>query len=48
MESEHLKSKIKSLEDILNRYKDEDNERNKKAQAMFKEVFKPSQVLSSL
>ena len=47
MENEHLKSRIKTLEDILSRYKQEDDERNKKAQAMFKEVFKPSQVLTN-
>lgn len=48
MENEHLKAKIKNLEDILARYKQEDDIRNQKAQAMFKEVFKPSQVLSSI
>lgn len=48
MENDHLKTKIKNLEDTLSRYKEEDDTRNKKAQAMFKEVFKPSQVLTNL
>ena len=48
MESEHLKIKLKTLEDIVKRFKEEDEMRNAKAQAMLKEYFKPSAVLNSL
>ena len=46
MESEHLKAKLKSLEDILQRIREEEDTRNRKAQDMIKEVFKPSVALS--
>jgi len=48
MEKEQLKSKLKSLEELLARYKEEEDDRNKRAQAMFKEMFKPSTVLNTL
>ena len=47
MDNEGLKSKIKLLEDTLERYREEDDSRNKKAQALIKEVFKPSAVLAN-
>jgi hypothetical protein len=46
MERDQLKLKVNSLEDIIEKYKEEDDSRNKKAHAMIKEVFKPSNVLS--
>lgn len=46
MENEHLKAKLKSLEDILQRIREEEDTRNRKAQDMIKEVFKPSVALS--
>jgi len=47
-EVENLKTKIRNLEDILKRYKEEDEIRNRKAQDMFREVFKPSQSLNNI
>lgn len=46
MERDQLKLKVNSLEDIIDKYKEEDDSRNKKAHAMIKEVFKPSNVLN--
>lgn len=43
-----MKSKINILEDTINKIKEEDNERNKKVQAIFKEFLKPSQILANL
>lgn len=40
--------RIKGLEDVLKRYREEDETRNRRAQDMIKEVFKPSQVLSNI
>lgn len=47
-EVDGLKAKIKNLEDILKRYREEDELRNRKAQDMIKEVFRPSQVLGNI
>ena len=46
MERDQLKQKVKALEDIVEKYREEDDSRNKKAHAMMKEVFKPSNVLN--
>ena len=46
-EIENLKSKVKMLEETIQRYKEEDEIRNVKAQAMIKEYFRPSSVLNS-
>jgi hypothetical protein len=43
---DQLKLKLKSLEEIVDKYREEDDTRNKKAHAMIKEVFKPSTVLN--
>jgi hypothetical protein len=48
IECELLKSKLKSLEDTVQRFKEEDEMRNSRAQAMIKEYFKPSVALSNL
>ena len=48
MEKEQLRSKLKNLEELVQRYKEEEDDRNKRAQAMFKEMFKPSTVLNTL
>jgi hypothetical protein len=42
-----LKTKVKMLEETIQRYKEEDEIRNVKAQAMIKEYFRPSSVLNS-
>lgn len=47
-EIDSQKMKIKGLEDILKRYREEDEIRNRKAHDMIKEVFKPSQVLNNI
>lgn len=47
-EIDNLKMKVKNLEDILKRYREEDEIRNRKAQDMIKEVFKPSQILNNI
>lgn len=47
-EIDSLKMKIRGLEDILKRYREEDEIRNRKAHDMIKEVFKPSHVLNNM
>ena len=46
-ECETLKSKVKMLEETIQRYKEEDEIRNIKGQAMIKEYFRPSSVLNN-
>ena len=48
METGMLKSKNKQLEDTVLRFKEEDDLRNSRAQAMIKEYCKPSVALASL
>ena len=48
MDNEQLKSRLQSLEDIIKRYKEEDESRTRKAHDMLKDVFKPSAVLAHL
>ena len=46
-ENESLKSKVKSLEDTLERVRIEDVARNKKAQEAIKDIFGLSNVLAN-
>ena len=48
MEEEKAKSRIKILENAVENYKEEEENRSRKMQAIMKEVFKPSQVLASI
>ena len=48
MEKEQLISKNKSLEETVQRCKEEDDMRNSRAQAIIKEYFKPSVALSNI
>lgn len=44
-DNEKLMTKIKNLEETIDKFKQEDTERNKKVQAIFREIIRPSQVL---
>ncbi len=48
IECELLKSRVKALEDTVQRFKEEEQLRNTRAQEMIKEYFKPSIALSNI
>ncbi len=48
MEEEKAKARIKMLETVLQNYKEEEEAKNMKMQAILKDVFKPSAVLANI
>ena len=48
IEDEKAKQRIKTLENVVEGYKEEEEAKSRKLQSLLKDVFKPSQVLAGV